>query len=208
MEEKLNHGIVMKALDFCYDKAVNGLPGTKTAEELANSYLNKGKTLEKAAKKLVRYQIAKASTSGFMTGLGGLLTLPVTVPTDMSVVLYIQIRMIAAVAAMGRHDVRADQVKTIVYACLCGSAVGDLVRDMGIQVGTKLSTSAINKISGATFTKINQAVGFRLLTKFGQTGVINLGKAIPFVGGVIGGTFDGVSTKVVGKIAIKTFLSA
>ena len=30
---------------------------------------------------------------------------------------------------------------------------------------------------------MNKAVGFRLLTKFGQTGLVNLGKAIPLVGG-------------------------
>jgi hypothetical protein len=37
-------------------------------------------------------------------------------------------------------------------------------------------------------TKINQKVGFRLLTKFGSKGVINLGKMVPLTGGIIGGT--------------------
>ncbi|EPH0759880.1 hypothetical protein L9F62_005202 [Klebsiella pneumoniae] len=34
----------------------------------------------------------------------------------------------------------------------------------------------------------------------------SLGKMIPLVGGVIGGTFDGVSTNLVGNIARKTFI--
>lgn len=206
MTTKLNKGMIIKALDYGYDKAVNGLPGFETAEELAQSYMNGDDSLKDNARKLVNWQIGKAGTSGFLTGLGGLITLPVAIPTNITSVLYVQIRMIAAIAAMGNHDLRSDQVRTLIYMCLCGSAVTDLIKDVGITVGSKLSVTAINKISSATITKINQAVGFRLLTKFGQTGVVNLGKAIPFVGGVIGGTIDSVSTRTIGKVAIKTFL--
>ena len=47
--------------------------------------------------------------------------------------------------------------------------------------------------------QINKKVGFRLVTKFGQKGIINLGKLVPIVGGVIGGTVDTVGTLTVGK---------
>ena len=53
---------------------------------------------------------------------------------------------------------------------------------------------------------INKRVGFRLLTKFGTKGAINLGKAIPLVGGLIGGTVDGLSTNIVGNTARDLFL--
>ena len=102
--------------------------------------------------------------------------------------------------------IRSDQVRTLVYMCLCGSAITDILKDIGIQVGTKLTKTAINKISGATITKINQTVGFRLVTKFGQTGAINLGKAVPFLGGVVGGTIDAVATRTIGKVAINVFM--
>jgi hypothetical protein len=206
MTEELNQGMMMKALDYAYDKAVNGLPGFETSEEIANSYLAGSGTLEDKANSLVRWQIAKAGTSGFVTGLGGLITMPVAIPANITSVIYVQVRMIASIAIMGGHDIRNDQVKSLVYVCLCGSAMTDIIKGVGINIGSKLSVTAINKISGATLTKINQAVGFRLLTKFGQTGVINLGKAVPFVGGIIGGTIDGISTKTIGKVAINTFL--
>jgi len=196
----------MKALDYGYDWAVNGLPGLETAEKLANDYLQLTGSVKNNARKFVRWQIAKASTSGFVTGLGGFMTMPVAIPANISSVLYIQIRMIAAIAVMGEHDVRSDQVKTLVYMCLCGSAITDIVKDIGINVGSKLTVNAINKITGATLTKINQTVGFRLLTKFGQKGAVNLGKAVPLLGGVIGGSVDGITTKTIGKVAINTFL--
>ena len=206
LTEKINQGMIIKALDYSYNKAIDGLPGLDTSEELAQNYLIGDGALEDKAKRLVKWQMAKAGTSGFITGIGGLITMPVAIPANITSVMYVQVRMIASIAVMGGYDIRSDQVKSLVYICLCGSAVTDIVKDVGINVGTKLSITAINKISGATLTKINQAVGFRLLTKFGQTGVINLGKSIPFVGGIIGGTVDGVSTKTIGNIAINTFL--
>jgi len=43
-------------------------------------------------------------------------------------VLYIQLRMIAAIAFMGGFEIQSDQVQTIAYACLTGSAVSDVLR--------------------------------------------------------------------------------
>jgi len=114
--------------------------------------------------------------------------------------------MIAAIAHMGGHDLNDDRVKSLVYACLTGNAAKDILKDMGIVVGRKLTENAIKNISGKTITAINQKVGFRLITKFGEKGVVNLGKAVPLLGGVIGATFDSVATNTIGNIARDTFI--
>jgi uncharacterized tellurite resistance protein B-like protein len=62
-------------------------------------------------------------------------------------------------------------------------------------------------VTGAALTKINRAVGFRLVTKFGTKGVVNLGKAIPLVGGVIGGSIDALSTNKIGNVARDCFVA-
>ncbi|WP_246079009.1 EcsC family protein [Paenibacillus piri] len=203
---KLNQELVVKALDWAYDKALNGLPGTDTAEELAESYLRKAKSIDEAADSLIRWQVSKSATSGFLTGLGGIVTLPVAIPANLASVLYVQMRMIAAIAHMGGYDLRDDKVKTFVYMCFCGNGVKDIIKDIGIVLGQKLTKAAIEKISGSVITKINQKVGFRLLTKFGSKGVVNLGKMVPLAGGLIGGTADGVSTVAIGKVAKKMFI--
>lgn len=115
--------------------------------------------------------------------------------------------MVAAIAYMGNHDLQDDKVKTLVYICLAGNAAKDILKDIGIVVGTKLATKTIQNISGKTLTAINQKVGFRLLTKFGEKGVINLGKAVPLVGGVIGGTVDSLATKTIGSVAKDAFIN-
>lgn len=208
MANNLTEGRIMQALDWAYDKAVNGVPGLDSAEELAASYLKSGETTHQQVNSLIRWQNTKAGTSGFLSGLGGVVLMPVTIPANITSVIYVQVRMIAAIAHMGGHDVRDDRVKALVYACLCGNAAKDIVKEIGIKVGTKLTQNAIQKISGQVIVKINQAVGFRLLTKFGQTGVVNIGKGIPLIGGFIGGAFDSVTTNAIGNIARDTFIVA
>ncbi len=208
MAEKLTENAIMNALDWAYEHAINGIPipGVLTAEQLAQSYMRGSGDLRDKANSLIRWQNTKATTTGFLTGLGGIITMPITVPADLAVVWYIQIRMIAAIAHMGGYDLRADKVKTLVYVCLCGNGAKDILKDFGIALGTKLTQSAIKSISGQVIVKINQKVGFRLVTKFGEKGLINLGKAVPLLGGLIGGTFDGVSTNIIGNIARETFV--
>ena len=207
MTKSLTQGKIMAALDFAYDKAINGVPGLDSESELAESYMKESGSLKEKANSLIRWQNTKAATSGFLTGLGGLLVMPVTIPANLASVYFVQMRMIAAIAQMGGYDTRDDKVKSLIYACLVGNAAKEVLKDVGIQVGKKLSQTAINNISGQVIIKINQAVGFRLLTKAGTTGAVNLTKMVPILGGVIGGAIDLASTNTVGNIAVETFIN-
>jgi hypothetical protein len=80
------------------------------------------------------------------------------------------------------------------------------MKGAGITIGTKLTTNAIKSISGKALTTINQKVGFKLVTKFGDKGVINLGKVVPLVGGLIGGSLDSITTNTIGNVARDTFV--
>lgn len=198
---------IMQLLDKLYDNSIKGLPKVSPPiESLATDYLNKHPDTETAAKSFINYQIAKCTTSGFITGLGGLITLPVALPANVSSVLYVQMRMISCLAHMGGYDTKSDQVQTLVYACLAGISLDQVVKQVGVKVGVKFANAMVKKIPGQVLTKINQKVGFRLLTKFGTKGVINIGKAIPVVGGVISGGFDFVETKIIADRAYKMFI--
>ena len=43
------------------------------------------------------------------------------------------------------------------------------------------------------------------MTKFGEKGVLNMGRAIPLLGGVVGATFEVVATNAVGNVARDVF---
>jgi hypothetical protein len=121
-------------------------------------------------------------------------------------VFYIQLRMVAAIAHLGGHDVRSDEVRTFAYACLCGSGVVELLKRAGVELGTKLGIRLVGKLSAEVIAAINKKVGFRLLTKFGSKGAINFGRLVPFIGGAIGGTVDGISTNTIGNAARDLFV--
>ena len=204
---QLSQDDIMKLLDKLYDNSIQGLPKVSPPiTQLAEDYLSKSKDTETAAKSFINYQIAKCTTSGFVTGLGGLITLPIAIPANISSVLYVQMRMIACLAHMGGYDTNSDQVQTLVYACLAGISLDQVVKQVSVKVGVKFANAMVKKIPGTVLTKINQKVGFRLLTKFGTKGVINIGKAIPLVGGVISGGFDFAETKIIADRAYKMFI--
>ena len=197
---------MMNLLDVCYDKALQGvLPGERTVMELAEDYLAKSSSREKAIDNLIGYQTVLCGTNGFITGLGGLLVLPVAIPANVAGVIYVQLRMIAAIAHINGYDIYSDQVRTIAYACLTGSSAANILKNVGIKISEKMAVNALKKVPGAILIKINQQVGFRLVTKFGQKGLVNVIKMMPLVGGVVGGVFDTGMTLTIGNIAKKLF---
>jgi hypothetical protein len=60
-------------------------------------------------------------------------------------------------------------------------------------------------VSGRALLEINKKVGYRLVTKAGELGVINLSKLVPLVGGPIGATVDGLSCRTIATYALRTF---
>ena len=208
MVAKISQNEIMQLLDKLYDQSMHGIAKVSPpVEELANNYLEKSNDATTAAKKFINYQIAKCTTSGFVTGLGGLITLPVAIPANVGSVMYVQMRMIACLAYMGGYDTDSDQVQTLVYACLAGISIDQILKQAGIQFGNKFVMAMVKKIPGEVLTKINQKVGFRFVTKFGTKGIVNIGKAVPVVGGMISGGFDFVETKAIANRAYKMFIN-
>ena len=194
VKELVSEQDIMRFLDEAYKKVLDGIPRVSPpVKTFAEDYLKKHKTKEAACKSMMQHQVIKCTTSGAVAGLGGIITLPVALPANIANVLYVQMRMIACTAYMAG------------YACLAGVAVNQIVKKVGINIGVKVFRNMIDKIPGKVLQAINKRVGFRLLTKFGTKGAVNLGKLVPGVGAVIGGGFDFFETKIIANRAYKWF---
>jgi uncharacterized protein (DUF697 family) len=199
---------ISEAINWAYDRIIEeDIGGFSGAEHLANEYRAQSHNSEDAIDSLIKWQAMQAGTAGFVTGLGGIFTLPVAVPANLVSVIYLQLRMIATIAHLRGYDIKSDQVRGFVIACLAGSSISDIFKDIGVQVGTKLTQKAIQQISGATLLKINRAVGIKIVTKAGTTGVVNLAKVVPFVGGAVSGAFDATTTYAIGSAAKALFVN-
>lgn len=195
---KINKGLIAKTLDWAYGRALAGFGGVDSAYELANSYMAQKGTRAQQVDSLIKWQVSKAATSGFLTGIGGVMTLPITIPANIASVIYIQIRMITAIAYMGGHDINSDKVRSLVYISMVGNGAKELLKDVGVRAGEKMAVRAL--------AIIHEKVSVKLAGKIGEKGVSSLGKFVPVVGGVIGGSFDAVSTRAVGKVAKRIFI--
>jgi len=182
---------LIEALNWLYDRVVGSQDAAAAKVLRSNAEIDRR----------IAYYCTLAGTAGFVTNVGGALTLPITLPANLLGVAALQLRLIAEVASARGYDLHGPEARTLALACLTGNAALDILKEAGVRVGQR----AIGQIAGVLIAKINQAVGSRLLTKAGTQGAVNLTKFVPVVGGLVGGTVDALSTKAVGEIAKRVF---
>lgn len=182
------------ALNWLYDQVSGSQETVETAKTLrSNAEIDRR----------IAYYCTLAGTAGFVTNVGGALTLPITLPANLLGVAALQLRLIAEIASARGYDLHGPEARTLALACLTGNAALDILKEAGIRVGQR----AIGQVAGAVVTRINQAIGSRLLATAGTQGVVNLTKFVPVLGGLVGGTVDALSTRAVGEIAKRVFVA-
>lgn len=162
--------------------------------------------VEKVIKRLIAESVVAAGSAGFLTGLGGFIVLPVTIPANIAGAMIINARLAGAVAYLRGYDLKDPHTQVMIPLVAVGANVQTALAAIGTQIGVKLTEQALKKLSVEVIRKINTRVGITLLAKYGtKRAVITLAKAIPFVGGVVGGGVDAALTGVVGTVAKKSF---
>lgn len=198
-----NSNLVQSTLEWIADVGINGMGVLSSAESVAEDHLNKAASVEDAINSVIAWRTAYAAGTGFTTGLGGITAMPIAIPVGLAASYALGANTAAAVAHLRGYDIHSDQVRTMVLLCLIGESGESILKAAGITVGTKLCKNVIKQIPGKVLIEINKKVGFRLITKAGEKGVVNLMKMLPLVGGIVGGTFDSVFVNSCGKTAKK-----
>lgn len=194
-----------RAVDQILNVAIEGVGPFAGAEKVADEIRANVNNGEEAILRLIRVHVRYAATNGAVTGIGGLLTLPLTVPAGLGGYYLIAARLAAGIAYLRGYDLRSEDVRTALLVVMLGSVGTEIIKDTGVTIGTKGLASALAKVPGTVFIEINKKVGFRLITKGGSKGVLNMGKLVPFVGAPIGGTTDLLSMRAVGRYARSAF---
>jgi hypothetical protein len=178
----------------------------KPAAEVADEHLvSAGGDREDAVRRLIATHVRLAAVSGFVTGLGGAATLPVTVPASLAGLYIVAARMSAGIARLRGYDIGTEEVRSAVLVSLLGSAGAGELKKAGVEVGRRSAAAALDRLPVLTLAEINKKVGFRLVAKAGEKGVLNLTKLVPLVGGPIGAAVDGISAKTIAGYAMRAF---
>ena len=193
-------------LDRLYPSVLGGLPALGTPADLAAEARAAGGSVEAQADRLVRRHLALSGATGFATGLGGWLLLPVTLPADLAGNALIQLHMAASIATLGGHNPAVPAVRDRVVDCLIGTQPANPDRDAEQEtldrVGLKLAEQGVQLVVGA-------ATG---AFKWGAKKVVGGGvrrrlfRGIPLLGGVIGAVSDTYVAAQVARAARDAFI--
>jgi uncharacterized protein (DUF697 family) len=210
----------LQLFDWAYGRAIDGLPGFDGAEGLANKFAARHGNPDAAIKALILSQTALAGGAGLLTGIGGFVSLPVAIPANLASALYIQVRLIAAIAHLRGHDIRTPEVRALVLACLTGSKAADTLKNAGARLGVRVTRDVAGWMSPALLKKAERMAGAStpaLLKKAervagasatalaGAGNAAKMGKVVPVVGGVVAAGFDAAMTQLIGRAADRVF---
>jgi len=164
---------------------------------------NKGISCDELAKKILHRKSMKNGLIGAITGLGGLITLPVSIPTDLICSWRIQASMAFSIAYVYGHTKDTTDLKTDLYLILAGDSAKEALKKIGIEASKAITKKAVEKyITRDVMVKIWKVIGQKIITKAGEKSLTSFIKMVPLVGAPVGFTFDWVSTQTVGKFAI------
>lgn len=184
---------------------VDGRGPWKGSIEVAEEHLATYGNPDVAIQRLIATHVRLTTATGFVSGLGGLLTLPVAIPADFTALWLSQARLAGAIAHLRGYSVHSEEVRSVILLSLIGSSATEALSKAGVAVGTKSAVSLIGKVPGRVLIEINKRVGFRLITKAGTKGIVNLTRLAPIAGGVVGGGINFASTRAVGGFAKGNF---
>lgn len=147
------------------------------------------------------------AVEGFVTGLGGFVTLPVALPANLLGFYVIATRTVAGIAALRGYDLSQPEVRSAVLLTLTADDAPSLLSKFGIGgSGGLVARLGRKQLSGPGLGVLNKAVGFQLLTRFGRSGLISrLGRGVPFAGGLIGAGSDVVQLRRTARAARAAF---
>lgn len=172
------------------DAGIDGVGPLEPAVVIAEQARGRHGRVDDAIDDLVSSHAKLAAAGGFVTGLGGFLTLPLALPANIAGFYGIATRMVAAVAHLRGYDVSRPEVRTAVLLTLVGADSRNLLQTAGVSPVGRITDLALGRLPGPALMVLNKGIGFRLLSQVGRKGFSRLGRGLPLAGGFVGGGLD------------------
>lgn len=194
------------------DLGIEGIGPLDSAAEVARKARSKhGGDVERAIEEIVADHVKLGGAGGFVTGFGGIVTMPVMLPANVLGFYTLATRMVAAIAELRGYDVSGKGARSAVLLSLVGADADDIIRRVGLSgaVGMtgsgRLASLAVSRMPKAAGMMINKAVGFRLLTTVGGKALGRVVRFVPVAGGIVGAGLDGFLMKRIADHARREF---
>ena len=192
------------------NRAIDGVAGFPGARETARKQLVASGDTERAVKGIIEQHVRLAGVGGFVTQVGGVRALPVTLPGNVAGLAAIQLRMAAAIAHLRGHDLSAPRVRLAAMATLLGEEGVAGAIESGSLHATPRDLAFGPAISDdALRARLTSAIGQQLLVRVtGKRASLTLARGVPIIGGTVGAGMDAAHTWRVGRYAASEFTPA
>lgn len=190
------------------DKAIVGvgpLPGAAAAadKQLAENDGDIARGTHDVIENHVRY----AGVQGFVTNLGGLVTMAFTVPTNITGMALIQCRMAAGIVHLRGYDLDDPRTRAAILTCLLGEdKILKLIKHRTIP-GTPMELASAQVFDSSLNAILANEVASELISRAaGKRLATTVGRRVPIVGGVVGAGTDAYVTWKIGRYVDREFL--
>ena len=201
-------GLTASFVHQALDKAITGvgpLPSAASAadKQLAEQHGDVTRGIHEVIENHVRY----AGAQGFVTNIGGLVTMALTVPVNLSGLALIQCRMVAGIAHLRGYELSDPRTRTAILACLLGEErILRMVKHRTLP-GTPMEIAAAAIHDPALDQLVATEVAAELVTRAtGKRLAATVGRRVPVVGGVVGAGTDAFVTWKIGRYVDREFL--
>lgn len=182
----------MAVVEKLLDVGIDGKGPFDSANEVATAAVRKHPRTEDAVDAIVKSHLKLAMAAGFVTSLGGFITMPVALPANVTGFYLLATRMVAAVAKVRGYDLSQPHIRSAVLLTLVGADADDLLAKAGVVVPTgRLTSLAAERLPGPALMVVNKAIGFRILSSTGKSVFSRFGRNVPIIGGAVGAGLDG-----------------
>src|SRR3954454_209227 len=192
---ELAPGLTSSFVREALHRAIVGIGPLPSASRAADAQLKEQNgDVDRAVHEVIENHVRYAAAQGFVTNLGGLVTMAITVPTNITGLALIQCRMVAGIAHLRGYDLDDPRDRNAILTTMLGEDVVDALV-MQRKLPAPPMAMATAPLHDPDLDKIISAeVASELVTKVaGKRLAATVGRRIPIAGGFILLGADGVN---------------
>ncbi|HET6151433.1 MAG TPA: EcsC family protein [Marmoricola sp.] len=189
-------------------KAIAGVGPLPSAAAAADkqSTQNDG-DLDRASHDVIENHVRYAGLGGFVTNIGGLVTMAVSVPANISGLALIQCRMVGGMLHLRGYDLEDPRTRDAILACLLGEeTIGRMVTRRTLPGSPMEIANALVHDPTLDHQLANEVASELITRAAGKRLATTVGRRVPVVGGVVGASTDAFVTWKIGRYVEREFL--
>lgn len=190
------------------DRAIRGVGPLDGAALAAEKQLDEQRgDVDAAIREVIENNVRLAGAQGFLTNIGGLVTMSVTVPANIAGLALLQCRMVAGIAHLRGYDLEDKRTRNAIMASLLGEErLLNLIKKKKVP-GTPMALATAPVHDPNLDDIMANEVASELLTRIaGKRLATTVGRRVPVVGGLVGAGTDGYATWRIGRYADRELL--